>query len=105
MKKITKSLVMLLVVFALTVTACANQQGAPTQNTAPAVSPALSSGTVVGEGHIKPVHAANLSFQARGTVEEVAVKIGDRVNRGDVLARLSNASQAEAGLASASLEL
>ena len=104
MKKITKSLVMLLVVFALTVTACANQQAAPTQNTTPA-APAISSGAVVGEGHIKPVHAVNLSFQARGTVEDVAVKIGDRVSRGDVLARLSNASQAEASLASANLEL
>jgi multidrug resistance efflux pump len=105
MKKTIKSLVMFLVVLALTLTACANQQAAPTQNATPAVSPVLSSGAVVGEGHIKPVHAVNLSFQARGTVEDVAVKIGDRVSRGDVLARLSNASQAEAGLASATLEL
>ncbi|MCK7505759.1 MAG: HlyD family secretion protein [Desulfobacterales bacterium] len=38
-------------------------------------------------------------------MEQVTVKIGDRVSAGDVLARLSNADQAEAGLAAADLEL
>ncbi|MDX1378633.1 MAG: efflux RND transporter periplasmic adaptor subunit, partial [Anaerolineales bacterium] len=104
MKKITKSLVMLLVIIALTLTACAGRESASVQDNAPA-APVVSSGAVVGEGHIKPVRAVNLAFQARGTVEAVNVKIGDRVSRGDVLARLSNASQAEASLASANLEL
>jgi multidrug efflux pump subunit AcrA (membrane-fusion protein) len=104
MKKTTKSLVMFLVILALTLTACASQQTAPVQDTATAV-PALSSGAVIAEGHLKPVHAANLSFQVRGMVETVNVKIGDSVNEGDVLARLSNVSQAEAQLASANLEL
>jgi len=85
-------------------TACANQQAAPTQDSAPS-APVLSADSVVAEGHIKPALAANLSFQARGLVEEVNVKIGDRVSKGDVLARLSNASQAEAQLAAANLEL
>jgi multidrug efflux pump subunit AcrA (membrane-fusion protein) len=95
---------MFLVILALTLTACASQQTAPVQDTATAV-PALSSGAVIAEGHLKPVHAANLSFQVRGMVETVNVKIGDSVNEGDVLARLSNVSQAEAQLASANLEL
>jgi len=47
----------------------------------------------------------NLSFQVRGTVEEVTVRIGATVRQGDVLARLSSATQAEAQLAAANLEL
>ena len=105
MKKITKNMIVLItILFALALTACASQQAAPTAETAPA-APVLSADTVVAEGHIKPALAANLAFQARGTVEEINVKIGDRVSAGDVLARLSNASQAEAQLAGANLEL
>ena len=104
MKKITKSLVMRLVVLAMALTACTGQDSTPAQDSAPA-APDFSSGAVVGEGQIKPVRAVNLSFQARGTVEDVTVEIGDSVSSGDVLARLSNASQAEAQLASARLEL
>jgi multidrug resistance efflux pump len=104
MKKITKSLVMLLIVLALTLTACAGQDSTPAQDSAP-VAPTFSSSSVVGEGQIKPIRAVNLSFQARGTVEDVTVEIGDSVSEGDILARLSNASQAEAQLASAKLEL
>jgi multidrug resistance efflux pump len=47
----------------------------------------------------------NLSFQARGTVDTVNVKIGDHVSKGDVLVRLSNASQTEAQVAAANLDL
>lgn len=104
MKKITKNLVVLAIILTLTLTACAAQSAEPTQSSAPA-APVLSADAVVAEGHIKPALAANLSFQARGTVEEVNVKIGDSVSAGDVLARLSNASQAEAQLAAANLEL
>jgi len=104
MKKITNSLAMLLVILALTLSACANQQETPVQDSASS-APVISSNAVVGEGHLKPARAANLTFQARGMVETVNVKIGERVNEGDVLARLSNASQADAQLASANLEL
>lgn len=105
MKKTFYTLMMLIVILALGITACANQQGTPAQEDIPPAVPAVSSDTVVAEGSLKPVYAANLSFQARGIVEEVNVKIGDRVSAGDVLARLSNASQAEAQLAAANLEL
>jgi len=104
MKKITKTLVVLAIILTLTLTACGAQSAEPTENVAPAAS-VLSADSVVAEGHIKPALAANLSFQARGTVEEVNVKVGDRVSAGDVLARISNASQAEAQLAAANLEL
>jgi len=104
MKKTFYNLMMLIVVLALGLTACASQQPTPAQDTSP-VAPAVSTNSVVAEGHLKPAYAANLSFQARGIVEEISVKIGDRVSAGYVLARLSNASQAEAQLAAANLEL
>jgi len=103
MKK-TKTFIMLIVALALTLTACGTQQTTNTQDNAPVV-PEISSDAIVAEGHIKPIQAANLSFQARGIVESVNVEIGDQVSKGDVLARLSNASQAEAQLAAANLEL
>ena len=99
MKKTTNRLILLLLIFALT--ACANGQ-VETPESAPTVVP---SNAVIAEGKIKPERAVNLSFQARGIVEQVNVKIGDRVREGDALARLANAAQAEAGLAAANLEL
>jgi len=101
MKKTIDALIILIVVFALGLTACANQQAA-TQDVA---ATSIPSNAVVAEGHLKPARAANLSFQVRGVVEEINVKIGDQVSEGDVLARLTNASQAEAQLAAAHLEL
>lgn len=95
---------MLIVILALTLTACGNQQPTTTQGDS-SVVPTASKEAVVAEGHLKPAHATNLSFQVRGVVEDVAVKIGDKVSMGDVLARLSSASQAEAQLAAANLEL
>lgn len=102
MMKKTKTFMMLAVSVALMLTACASQSATPTPENAAA---SAASNAVVAEGHLKPVHASTLSFQARGIVEQVNVKIGDRVRKGDVLARLSNAAQAEAGLAAAKLEL
>jgi multidrug resistance efflux pump len=101
MKRTTNKLTILLVVVALVLTACANQPAA-TQEAAPTVIPPSA---VIAEGRIKPARAVNLSFQARGMVEEVNVKIGDSVKKGDVLARLANAGVAEASLAAANLEL
>ena len=57
---------------------------------------AVSPNEVVAEGRLEPIHGANLSFQARGVVEEVLVSAGDSVKQGDVLVRLSNAGGAEA---------
>src|SRR6185436_4376771 len=101
MKNTTRTLIMLAIIFALALTACANKQAAaqdivPTSNGA---------GPVIAEGHLKPVHAANLSFQVRGVVSEINVKLGDSVKKGDVLARLSNADVAAAQLAAAQLDL
>lgn len=104
MNKTPHKLILLLLLLALSLAACANQGAAPAAADTPAEA-AASPNAVVAEGHLKPIRAANLSFQARGIVEQVNVKIGDAVRKGDVLARLSNAAQAEAGLAAAKLEL
>lgn len=102
MKKTFQKVIMFFMVFALLLTACANQPTAATQE--PTIT-TVSSNDVIAEGHIRPVRAASLSFQVRGVVEEINVQIGDSVGKGDVLARLANAVQAEAGLAAANLEL
>ena len=98
----TKTLILLTVVFSLVLTACANQTVATPQSAPPVSIPADG---IVAEGKLQPVQAANLSFQARGLVEEVNVKIGDEVRKGDVLARLANYDIAMAQLSSANLEL
>ena len=63
--------------------------------------------TVLANGNIEPLAEVNLVFDVGGQVAEVPVEIGDRVEAGDVLARLDTAAlvlqveQAEAALASA----
>jgi len=104
MRKTFYDLITLIVILVLGLAACANQQTTNTQNETQPTS-AVPPNAVVAEGHLKPVHAANLSFQARGVVEEVNVKIGDKVNKGDALIRLANANQGEAQLSAANLEL
>ena len=94
----------MLVVFVLAMTACAKQPAATPVANSPVVD-TVSADAVIAEGHLKPIQGVNLSFQGRGVVETVNVKIGDKVSRGDVPARLANASQAEAQLAAANLEL
>lgn len=101
MKKRINTVIILIVVLVLALTACANQQTA-TQVGAPTV---VASNAVIAEGHLRPVKAADISFQTRGVVEEVNVKIGDEVKKGDVLARLANAPQADAQLSAANLAL
>jgi multidrug efflux pump subunit AcrA (membrane-fusion protein) len=93
MKKQIINIIALLTVLSLVLTACGNQPAAT-----PTPSGVVSPNDVVAEGRLEPIHAANLSFQARGIVESVAVKMGDTVKQGDVLVRLANAGGAEAQL-------
>ncbi|HQX15823.1 MAG TPA: efflux RND transporter periplasmic adaptor subunit [Anaerolineales bacterium] len=102
MKNTTKTFMMITAIIALTLTACANQAaGTP----APVADSVAAPESVIAEGRLEPVHAANLTFQARGIVQTVHVKIGDTVKEGQVLAELSNASVAWAQIAAANLEL
>jgi multidrug efflux pump subunit AcrA (membrane-fusion protein) len=93
MKKQILTIIALLIIFSLALAACGNQ---PTATPAP--SEVISSNEVVAEGRLEPIHGTNLSFQARGVVEDVLVSAGDSVKQGDVLVRLSNAGGAEAQL-------
>ena len=103
MKKKIYCLMMLMGVVVLALVACGSPQ--TVQTPLPVVPVSVKPDGIIAEGKLKPEQAANLSFQVRGTVEDVNVKIGDQVNKGDVLARLANASEAKAQLASANLEM
>lgn len=96
MNKKIISLAILFLIFALVLTACGGQATPAT-----AQPTAIPAGAVIAEGHIRPVNAAMLAFQARGAVQEILVTQGDKVKAGDVLARLSNADQARATLVAA----
>ncbi|HET9587191.1 MAG TPA: HlyD family efflux transporter periplasmic adaptor subunit [Anaerolineales bacterium] len=102
MRKKFRTVIVLVMISTLVLAACANQPATSNEDTTATIVPP---GNVIAEGHIRPMRAANLSFQAVGIVEDVNVQIGDRVGSGDVLARLANAGQAEAQLAAANLEL
>lgn len=103
MKRNINLLILLGIILALAVTACTSLQPTPEPETTDTTL--VSPDEIVAEGHLMPELAANLYFQSPGVVEEINVKIGDTVKRGDVLARLSNAGQAEGQLAAAQLEL
>lgn len=95
MKKRTMILFILLI-SALALTACGQQAVATISQ--PTVLPP---GAVVAEGHIRPIQASSLAFQARGVVDTVNVKIGDQVKANDLLVSLANADQARAALIAA----
>ena len=96
MKKYPFHTISILGVISILLAACANQAATPTPQ---ATSVPLAE--VIAEGKIRPAFASDLSFQARGIVEQINVKIGEPVKRGDVLARLADAGAAEAQVVSA----
>jgi len=103
MKKSFYNLIILTAIAALVLTACANKQ-AVTTPPATGADKAVATG-VIAEGKMKPAQGANLTFQVRGVVDQVKVKIGDAVKKGDVLVSLSNADVAMAQVTAAKLEL
>jgi multidrug efflux pump subunit AcrA (membrane-fusion protein) len=96
-----KKLSLLFFVFAFALAACGTPATA-TPEAAATLAPAPAN-AVIAEGHLVPAQDATLAFQARGTVVEVKVKIGDAVKEGGVLARLG--SQSDAAFEAAQLEL
>jgi len=72
----------------------------------PAATPTASAGnTVIAEAHLVPNRNQYLAFQARGKVQSIAVKQGDKVTAGQVLLSLADRQQAQAALTAAQLGL
>jgi len=94
MKKNTLMFITLTAILVLALSACGG--GQQPAATAEPVGDVVGSSDIIAEGRLEPVRATNLTFQARGVVEEVFVKAGDAVSEGDFLVRLSNAGAAEA---------
>lgn len=94
MKKNSLLFMILTIVLVPVLSACGGGEG-PAATPAPA-SDEIASGDVIAEGRLEPLRATNLTFQARGMVEQVFVEAGDTVSEGDVLVRLANAGAAEA---------
>lgn len=94
------------VVIAFNLIACS---GAPSPTPKPVTTPVAVkvTGKVVAEGKVVPVKSAALSFQTSGTVAQVPVNVGDKVDAGKVLVSLDTKqldlqlAQAEANLAAA----
>ena len=82
---------------ALVLSACSNTATA----TPAAEETPVPASAVIAEGRMEPIHAANLSFMARGIVDTVNVKIGDRVSAGDMLVKLTGADTAQAQVVAA----
>jgi multidrug efflux pump subunit AcrA (membrane-fusion protein) len=94
-----KKLAVLFFVLAIALAAC----GTPATATPEAAATPTFINAVISEGHLVPAQDATLVFQARGTVMEVKVKIGDTVKAGDVLARLGGPNDAAYAAAQAEL--
>ncbi|MFQ5875007.1 MAG: efflux RND transporter periplasmic adaptor subunit, partial [Dehalococcoidia bacterium] len=67
--------------------------------------------TISADGSVMAPRQAKLSFESADTISDLVVEVGDRVKKGQVLARLESSSleravaQAEAGLKTAQLSL
>ena len=91
------SLTLSLILF---LTAC----GSKTTDTS-AATPTLGAESVIAEGHLVPNQSVYLAFLASGQVDEVLVKKGDQVTKGQVLVRLGDREQVEAALTEAQAQV
>ncbi|MEW5871485.1 MAG: efflux RND transporter periplasmic adaptor subunit [Chloroflexota bacterium] len=89
---------------ALLVTACGQAPAGTTGEPTP-IPTVVADTQIVAEGRIVPADDVYLSFLASGLVDEILVEEGDQVKAGDVVARLGNREEIEAGMANARSEL
>ncbi len=101
--RLTLGLVAAVSLSALSACAADNQQSVSDQRSATLARGALVA-VVNATGSVKPASQIRLSFETAGIVSEVAVKAGDRVKAGDVIARL-DATDLELALADAETAL
>ena len=99
MKKISLLLGLFLPLVIL-ISACGN-----TANNSVATPTASSVNTIIAEAHLVPNRDQTLAFQARGKIQNILVKKGDKVTQGQVLASLGDRQQAQAALSAAQLGL
>jgi multidrug efflux pump subunit AcrA (membrane-fusion protein) len=77
----------------------------PTPVSGGAASSQGSSGGVIASGMVAPAQEAEMAFPIGGNVEAVNVAVGDRVEAGQVLVRLSGSKKLAAAVESANVEL
>lgn len=98
-----KKLIIFLALLALLLTACTG-----TATPAPTVEPATQTesnpSVVTAEGKLLPAPAVELAFAQGGVVAEVLAQPGDKLQAGDVLARLVGIETVQAELAAGKLE-
>ncbi len=98
-------------IFSLVLGACSASQSGPTRGGSGEVSSITITDTVETSGNLSADQLTTLTWGTSGMVESVAVKVGDRVKKGDILATLKADSvpagilEARADLASAEYEL
>jgi multidrug resistance efflux pump len=94
----------ILFVLVLSIAACGS---APATAEATQVPTVVADDTIIAEGKLEPIHYTELALNASGLVSEVLFSEGDKVNAGDVIARLdaTEAQTLESAQAKAAQEL
>lgn len=89
-----KALVLLVSIFSIALlSGCSAASATPAAATA---EPVKAEALIISEGRVEPVQFAEIGFNASGTVKEVLVKEGDKVEAGQVLIRLDNVEALQA---------
>lgn len=101
-----QKMIIIFAVVVLLLSSCSGGLPGQNSNVEPTVVPIVKAAHgIVSEGRLVPRQEATLSFVTTGRVTEVLVKVGDKVNKGDVLGRLGNWEELQANIARAELEL
>lgn len=96
-------LCLLVIALAITSIGSSSPSGAATQRTA-TVKRGVVQSTVSGNGSLEAAQQVELNFGASGEVTEIDVEAGEKVSKGEILARIDSSS-ARASLASAKAQL
>ena len=105
MRKYRVISILILVLLAATLApGCASKAGTAVSNQTATVQRGNLNINILASGNLQTAHEENMAFYSSGTVEEVMVKVGDRVQTGQVLAKLDTAPL-ESSLAQAAISV